>query len=378
MAGDLTRAAAEELLADLVAIPSVNPSLDSAGGGESAIAAFAVQWLRARGLAAQLEEAAPGRPNVHAAAGAGGRDLCLYAHLDTVDAGAMEIDPFAGAVAGGRLYGRGAYDMKGGLAAVLMAAAALAAGGPHGGRLSVALVADEEYASVGADAYVRVHRPAACILTEPTDGRLVLTHKGFVWLEVATRGRAAHGSRWDLGVSAIGRMAPVVAALEAFDRDVLRARQDPLVGPASLHCAVISGGTGVSTYAAQCRLQVERRLLPGESAHAAAAEIERIVRGAAPDAEVAAYFSRPGLVGGMDAPVSRAVLAAAAAVTGTEPTVEGAAYWTDAAIFAEAGIPAVIFGPTGAGAHGSVEWVEVDSVVAVARILVEAARRFWA
>ncbi len=367
----------EGLLSQLVAIPSVNPSLDPAGDGEGAMAAFAAGWLRARGLLAQIEEARPGRPNVHAAAGAGGRDLCLCAHLDTVGVGGMEIDPFAAAVAGGRLYGRGAYDMKGGMAAVMAAAAVLAAEGPRGGRLSLALVADEEYGSVGADAYVRMHRPDGCILAEPTDGRLVLTHKGFLWLEVRTRGRAAHGSRWDLGVSAIGRMAPVVAALEVFDRDVLRARQDPLVGPASLHCAVIGGGTGVSTYAAECRLQVERRLLPGESAHAAAAEMERVVRGAAADAEVRPYFSRPGLVGAVDAPLSRAVVGAGAAVTGAAPPVEGAAYWTDAAIFAEAGIPAVIFGPTGAGAHGSLEWVEVDSVVAVAGVLAEAARRFW-
>ncbi len=365
----------EGLLRDLVAIPSVNPALGE--GNEAAIARFAADWLRSRGLSAAVEEVEPGRANVHAEVGVGGPDLCLYGHLDTVSVRGMTGDPYGASLREGRVYGRGAHDMKGGVAAVMSAAAALAAAGIPRGRLSVALLCDEEWKSIGADAYVRRHHPDACILTEPTDGQLEVTHKGFIWLEVVTRGRAAHGSRWDLGVSAIAGMAPVVSALDAFDRDVLRRREAPLVGPASLHCALIEGGTGVSTYADTCRLQVERRLLPAEDPELASAEIGAVVRAACPDAEVRPYFARTGLVGDATTRVAVAVREAAAGVTGREPDVVGAGGWTDAAVFSAAGVPSVLFGASGAGAHETEEWADLASVVRLARILAEAARRFW-
>ena len=379
----------ERLLAELVATPSVNPSLDPAAGqGEGAIAAFAAEWLRARGLHAEVEEVAPGRVNVHASGGTSGPDLCLCGHLDTVSFAGMPGDPVSARVEDGRLFGRGACDMKSGLAAAMVAAAALVAAGagsrpgparrPARGRVSLALLADEEYMSIGADAYVARHHPDACIVTEPTGGNLVVAHKGFLWLEVLTRGRAAHGSRWDLGVSAIGRMGPVVTALDRFDREVLRGRTAPLVGPASMHCAVIHGGTGVSTYAEECRIQVERRLLPGEAAAAAAAEIRQVVLAACPEAEVRPYFDRLPLVGEGETPVARAVRAAAVQVAGAEPETAGVGYWTDAAVFAGAGIPAVIYGAAGVGAHEAVEWVHLESVVTLSHVLVEAAHRFWA
>src|SRR4029077_15925567 len=144
-------------------------------------------------------------------------------------------------VEGNRVYGRGSYDMKGSAAAVMSAAAALA----HTnllGRVVVALVADEEYASIGAQDFVKRHRADACVLTEPSEGRLILGHKGFVWAEIVTTGRAAHGSRWDLGISAIARMGKIICALEQFDQNELRKRTHPLVGPASQHCALVRGG----------------------------------------------------------------------------------------------------------------------------------------
>jgi len=170
----------------------------------------------------------------------------------------MTIPPFEPRTEDGRIYGRGSYDMKGGVAAILAAAHSLRLR-PARGTVLLALVADEEYASLGAADFVERHSADAAILTEASEGQLIIAHKGFVWVSVRTRGRAAHGSRWDLGVSAIGRMGRIIAALETFDRDVLRRREHPLVGPASQHCALVEGGVGLTTYAPECTLRVERR-----------------------------------------------------------------------------------------------------------------------
>jgi acetylornithine deacetylase len=302
--------------------------------------------------------------------------LVLCAHLDTVGTEGMTIPPFDPAVRDGRLYGRGSYDMKGAAAAVMAAAAALRDGGVRG-RVLLALVADEEHASLGAYDFVRRHSADGCVLTEASAGELVLAHKGFVWAEIVTRGRAAHGSRWDLGVSAIGRMGRVIAALERFDQDELRSRTHPLVGPASMHCARVTGGTGISTYAPECRLEIERRTLPGETAEQVRGELERVVRAAGEDAEITLGLDRPPLTSAPDSPLARCVRDAASAVVGRVPPDRGVGYWMDAAVFAGAGIPAVNYGPDGAGAHEAVEWVDVDSLVSCARVLTESARTFW-
>jgi acetylornithine deacetylase len=203
-----------------------------------------------------------------------------------------------------------------------------------------------------------------------------LGHKGFVWAKVTTAGRAAHGSRWDVGVSAIGKMAPIITALEEFDRIQLRQRVDPLVGPASLHCALISGGVGLSTYAPGCELQVERRTLPGETAAQVRLELDTIVRRVDADAVVECFFHRPPLASDAESRLARVVRDAIAAVTGRRAEEGGVQFWMDAAIFANAGIPTVNYGPTGAGAHEAVEWVDLDSVVTCANVLLEAANRF--
>jgi acetylornithine deacetylase len=305
-----------------------------------------------------------------------GPTVVFCAHLDTVGTAGMTIPPFEPRVEDGRVYGRGSYDMKGSAAALMSAAAALAMAG-DAGRVLVALVADEEYASLGAQDFVKRHKADACIVTEPSEGRLILGHKGFVWAEIITSGRAAHGSRWDLGVSAIGKMGRIIAALEQFDQQELRRRGHPLVGPASQHCALIQGGTGLSTYSPECRLQVERRTLPGESAEQVIEELRTVVRLAGEQAEVRNLLDRPPLLCDAQAPIARSVRDAAAAVTGRAPEEAGVAYWMDAALFAAAGIPTVNYGPAGAGAHEAVEWVDLDSVVSCARVLAEAARRFF-
>jgi acetylornithine deacetylase len=373
----ILQANALDALRLLIRTPSVNPSLaPEEGCTESAIAAAACQWLASRGVRSWTEDAAPGRPNAVAeAGGSSGRTLIFCAHLDTVGTAGMTIPPFEPRVEGARVYGRGSYDMKGSAAAVMAAMAALASS-PSGGRVVAALVADEEHASLGAQDFVRRHTADACLLTEPSEGRLVLAHKGFVWVEIATRGRAAHGSRWDLGVSAIARAGRIIAALEEFDRVDLRCRTHPLLGPASQHCSMISGGSGLSTYAEKCVLQVERRTLPGETSAAVLREIERVIEAAGEQAEVRVLLERPPLVCDPDAEIAGVVRQAATAVTGSAPEEIGVGYWMDAALFAAAGIPTVNYGPAGGGAHEAVEWVDLDSVTACAQVLIETARRF--
>lgn len=367
-----------DLLRNLIAIPSVNPNLAvGEEAGEGPVANFARDWLAARGVTARLEEAGPGRPNVCAETGGGdGPTLVLCAHLDTVSAAGMTIAAYEPRVEGNRVYGRGSFDMKGGAAAIMAAAAAIAAEGRLRGRLLLALVADEEYASIGADDFVRLHRADACILTEPSGGELILGHKGFVWAEITTTGRAAHGSDWAAGVSAIGKMGRIITALEIFDREVLRQRVHPLVGPASLHCSQIQGGAGVSTYAPDCTMRVERRTIPGEDPNQAVSEIAGVISAAGEQAQVIGYFSRPPLLSNPAEPVAVHLREAISAVTGAAPPESGVAYWMDAAVFAAAGIPAVNYGPSGAGAHSAVEWVDFDSVVTVARAVKLAAERF--
>lgn len=377
MSDPLRPAAVLDVLSQLIRIPSVNPSLaPDEGHGETAIAAFVCDWLQAHGVKAWLEEAAPGRPNALGEIRSGdGPTLVLCAHLDTVGTTGMTIPPFEPRVEGDRVYGRGSYDMKGSAGAIMTAAAALARDGLRG-RVLLALVADEEYASVGAFDFVRRHRGDACIVTEPSHGELVLGHKGFVWAEVITTGRAAHGSRWDLGISAIGKMGRIVAALEEFDRNELRKRVHPLVGPASLHCALIQGGAGLSTYAPDCRLKIERRTLPGETVQQVERELQEVIRGAGEDASMNCFFDRPPLTCDREGAIVACVRDAVTKITGGQPAEAGVGFWMDAAVFAQAGIPTVNYGPSGAGAHEAVEWVDLPSVVRCARILVESARRF--
>jgi acetylornithine deacetylase len=287
----------------------------------------------------------------------------------------MEIPPFQPRVENRRVYGRGAYDMKGGAAAAMAALASLK-DAELPGRVRVALVVDEEHSSIGADDFVARHRADACIITEPTEGRLILSHKGFVWCKLTTAGTAAHGSRWDLGVSAIGKMGHIVTRLERFEREVLRNRTHPDLGPASLHCATIEGGSGVSTYASDCTLHVERRTLPGETLDQVTREIEDAVGEAGEESQVDCYFHRTPMVCDPDAAVAMAVRDAAQTVVGSAPEETGVGYWTDAAIFDAAGVPTLNYGPAGEGAHAAVEWVDLDSVLTCTQVLVGAAQRF--
>jgi acetylornithine deacetylase len=371
------------VLQDLVRINSVNPRLDPAAPGEAEIAAYVADALRALGLEVAVHEPQPGRASVvgRLRGSRAGRSLMLNAHADTVDVGGMEA-PFSGEIRDGRLYGRGAFDMKGGLAAMMGAVKALAdAGRPHGGEILLAAVADEEYASLGTEDLVTRYRPDAAIVTEPTGLDICLAHKGFAWFEVTTRGRAAHGSRFDLGVDANMHMGRVLADLDALEKDLRARTPHRLVGPPSLHAATLAGGSGLSTYAASCRLQIERRTIPGERRDAVAGEIRAMLeRQSARDASFEAAFEellvREPFEVAEDAAIVRALTDASTAVLGRRPAYVGQTPWMDAALLAGAGAETVVMGATGAGAHATEEWVELASVHQLAACLAEAAVRY--
>lgn len=373
----LDRSSVLETLQLLIATPSVNPDLaPDEGTGEAKISAVIRDWFSARGIKSWLEDAAPGRPNAIARIGSGNAPtLILCAHIDTVSTSGMTIAPFDPRVEGNKVYGRGSYDMKGGAAAILCTMAKLA-NEDLKGTVMAALVADEEYASIGAQHFVAHHKANACVVTEPSEGRLLLGHKGFVWMEITTEGRAAHGSRWDLGVSAIARMGRIIAALDEFDRTTLRARTHPLVGAASQHCATVHGGAELSTYAPSCALQVERRTLPGETTAQVLDEIRTLISAAGEAANIKLLLDRPPLVCPRDARIAECIRNAATKIHGRAPEEAGVAFWMDAALFAAAGIETVNYGAAGGGAHEAVEWADLDSVVNCAVVLAETARNF--
>jgi acetylornithine deacetylase len=354
------------LLRDLVAIDSVNPSLVPGAAGEGAIAAAIAEHLRRIGLDVEIQEAAPGRPNVIGVLeGRGkGQSLMLCGHVDTVGVEGMTA-PFDPVERDGRLYGRGSQDMKGGVAAMIDAARTIADEGLAAGRLIVAAVVDEEYASLGADALVTRWRADAAVVTEPTDLRIAIGHKGFAWFEVATRGRAAHGSRPREGRDAILRMGRVLHALEALDRRLQSAPAHPLMGTASLHASLIGGGRELSSYPDQCWLKLERRTVTGESDGQVLCELEDLLARLTRDdpefeASVSPLFSRPSY----EVPASHALpRALRAALSGGDQEFIGMSFWTDAAVLGAAAIPSVLFGPGGAGLHSIEEYVEIDDVL---------------
>lgn len=233
------------LLLRMVAIDSVNPSLVSGGAGEREIAAYVADWAGKAGLEVEVLEATAGRPSVvvRARGTGGGRSLLLCGHYDTVTVEGMR-DPGT-RVEGDRVYGRGAYDMKAGLAAALIACRE-AAGRGLAGDVIVAAVADEEHASLGVQEVLATVRADAAIVTEPTELELVVAHRGFVWSEVEVTGRAAHGSRAHLGVDAIVKTGPILTALGALDAE-LGALRHSLLGRGSVHASVIRGGEELST-----------------------------------------------------------------------------------------------------------------------------------
>jgi acetylornithine deacetylase len=361
----------------LVAIDSRNPALTRNGPGEDACARLLAAVLADWGFRVELQESAAGRPNVIArigrtARGEGkdGRVLLFNGHLDTVGVEGMTHAPWDPSVRDGKLYGRGSTDMKGGVAAMCAAAARAARSSPDGlhGEVIVTAVTDEEYQSAGTRTLVQsgIHADAA-IVTEPTRLAICPAHRGFAWLELVVHGRAAHGSRWDIGVDAIALAALVIADLERYQHEVLATRSHALLGRASLHASLVTGGTELSTYPDRCTVQFERRTLPGETAADFTREVEEAcarVRERRPElrAEVKPGFAQAPNEVAPDHPIVRALARSLGHASAAAP-VEGLACWTDAALLTAAGIPAICFGPGDiALAHSAEEYVMVREI----------------
>jgi len=327
-----------------------------------------------------LAEVAPGRLNVVGVArgSGGGRSLLLNAHLDTVGHEGMQ-DGLRARIEDGRMYGRGAYDMKAGLASIMLAGAEAARAGLRGDVI-VTGVCDEEFASLGAHRLAEEWGADAAIVTEPTGERLriALAHKGFTWHEVEVHGRAAHGSRPDEGVDAIVRMGRVLAGIERLSAALAEREPHPLLGPGSIHASLIEGGRELSTYPDRCLLQLERRTLPGESVEDVEAELREILDTAGRDdpdfsAQLRTTLVRPP----METPPGEPIVETIRDVVGRDVELIGVPFWADSAVLSAAGIPTVIFGPGGAGAHAAVEWVDLAQAERCAAALAEVCRR-WA
>lgn len=381
-----------KLLEDLVAIDSVNPTLVPAialpssgqaskpgASGEQRAAEHVQEFLRANGIAAELEEAAPGRPNVIATVGPASAKpaLMIVAHIDTVGAGDMR-EPFTPRVRDGKMYGRGALDIKSGVAAMCAAAVEIVREGARLARpVIIAGVVDEECNSIGTEALLRRgHTADAAIVLEPTDLKLVIAHKGYAWFEIVTHGRAAHGSLPGEGRDAIRIMGRVLVALDELEMRLASRAPHARLGNASLHASLIGGGQELSSYPAECRLQLERRMLPRETEQSAEAELREMLAGLEKqDAEFRATLrgrlgARPAYEIREDAPLVQRTRKIIAHVCGA-CELSGMAAWTDTALLAAAGIPGVVFGPSGRGLHGAEEYVELDSVAQCAAALHE-------
>ena len=371
----------EPLLRDLVSINSINPDLVPGSPGEGEIAHYIADWLKLNGLEVELSESVPGRPNVVGIAPGtgGGRTLLLNGHMDTVGVAGM-TDGHQPRIEGGRLYGRGAYDMKGGVAACMLAVAEAKKLDLRGDVIFTGVI-DEEYASLGTtDLAKRFHADGA-IVAEFTELQLILAHRGFVWLEVETIGKAAHGSRADLGLDAIVKMGKVLTEIEKLDLALRANPTHPLLGSGSLHASLIRGGQELSSYPERCLLSVERRTLPGETPEAVEAEFLAIVEELQQSdpsfqAVVRRGIDRSPLETLEDADIVQALQAASVKVLDSPSPIAGVPFWTDAAVLSAAGIPSVLFGPAGSGAHAIEEWVDLASVKTCAEIYLATALEF--
>ena len=368
------------ILQKLVQINSVNPGLDENGLGEEEISRFIHRELLELGIDTDLDEIEPGRFNVTARIkGEGnGSSLMLNAHTDTVGVQGMD-DPFSGEIREGKLYGRGSYDMKGSIAAMLAAAKSICGKKIKlTGDLVLSFVADEEYESIGAQAVVRKIKTDHAIVAEPTDLKICTAHRGFGIWKISVHGKTAHGGNHHLGIDANMNSGALLSELKELSARLHSEKEHPLCGVASLHVPLISGGRSLFIYSDECMLHVERRTLPGETEKSIESEIMRLldrVENNIPGfrAELTPVIWRSPYEIDRDEPVVQKLHRSVSKLTGNEPDYIGHTWWEDSAIFGEAGIKTVVIGPKGGGIHEDLEWVEMESVQRLAEIFIEMA-----
>jgi acetylornithine deacetylase len=373
--------------AELVKIPSINPDLNPGADGEAAIARAIAERLRQTpGIQVELQDAGNGRPNVIAIAGSGsGPALMLNGHIDTVGVAGMDA-PFDPVIDAGKLYGRGASDMKGAVASMIVLLEEIARVDDFPGRVIATFVVDEEYASIGTQAICREierWRPDAALVLEGTALDVSIAHKGFVWATITTRGRAAHGSRYQDGIDAIAHMGRVICEIDDLAGDLLKRAPHRYVGPPSMHASTIRGGQELSSYPEACVLEIERRTIPGESAEQVEAELRAILERLAAKDPVFRATLEIGLVRhpfeiAEDAAIVRLVSAAVERRLGRTPDLIGGMGWMDSALLSDVGVPTAIFGPAGGGAHAVIEWADLESLYDFTVILADAVQEFCA
>ncbi len=367
------------LTRSLVSTPSVNPQLEEGGSGEREAATLVAEWLDLWGLDTRITEISPNRFNVIAKLDGEGPTLLLNGHLDTVGVGGMIVPPFDAKVEGGRIWGRGSCDMKAGLAAILATTKRLVEEGPRP-NLIVAMTADEEHASLGMYALVDSFPSADfAIVTEPTRLAVMPAHKGFLWVRAVFEGRAAHGSRPDLGIDAIRHAALYVSALDDYGDQLTSRPAHPLLKHGSVHAGTIQGGSAASVYPDLCEIVLERRTMPGEKPEKVLQEFQRILdelseREEDLSASLEQMLERPGTEVPEDSRLVQGLLEVGQG-HGIPPVVEGMTAWVDAALLNEIGIPAVCYGPGDiAQAHSADEWVELAQIEKCADVLESFAR----
>lgn len=372
-----------ETLQQLVRINSVNPMLVPGAPGEEEIGTFLAQTLRNMNLEPEIDWLEPGRVNVTGIlkGSGGGRSLMINAHTDTVGVHNM-VDPFSASISDGRLFGRGAEDMKGGIAATLTMARALI---EHKiqlkGDLIFAFVADEEYGSIGTERLLEKYQTDAAIVTEPTALDICLAHKGFGLFEVSTTGKATHGSKPEEGIDANMHMGRILAELDRLSQKLRDTSPHPLLGVPSLHIPVINGGTEPFTYAETCTMQLERRTLPGETLGEVLSEFNIIIKKLLAQDDTFKATIKPVLWrDSYESTITNKIVTTLSDsvkdVTGREPSYIGHPWWEDSGLIGKAGIDTVIIGPKGGGLHTSKEWVDIQSVLDLASILLDVTMKF--
>jgi acetylornithine deacetylase len=367
------------LLQELIQINSVNLSLSQKGTGEGEIAQYIGGYLKKIGLDIRYQEVGKDRLNVIGIlkGTGGGQSLMLNGHTDTVSVERMEINPFEPENKDGRIYGRGALDMKSGLAAQIMAVQSIIESGRTlKGDLILTFVADEEYASIGTEAVLKEYSANAAIICEPTNLDIIIAHKGFAWTKIEIFGRAAHGSLPEKGIDAIVKAGKVLTEIENLGENGLTQKKHPLLGSPSIHASLISGGIGLSTYPDYCKIELERRTLPGEDRKTMIEEMQTILQDTKSKdnqfkADFEVFFFRHAFEISQEQPIVKSLSRAYELVEVEKPEFKGMGGWIESALLAEVGIPTVIFGPSGEGAHASIEYVDFDSVVTTTEILIE-------
>ena len=372
-----------KLTQELVRINSISPDLVPDAAGEAEIVQWCAAWLSARGF--EVQQVGPAeRPSIIGIARGtgGGKSLMLNGHVDTVGVAGYDGDPFAAEVRDGNVYGRGTFDMKAGVAAI-MVAGARAANAKLAGDVIVTLVSDEEFGSQGTQDALAAVTADAAIVTEPSEMHLVLAHRGFAWFEIELIGLAAHGSMPHQGVDAIAHAGLVMRALDDLRARFESALPHPLLGCSAVRVSMISGGTDAATVAESCTLTIERRMLPAETPDSVEAELRDLLdtlKAAHSEFqfELRRLVARGAFEADLDGPIVRAVADSAERVLGRPAASRGEPFWTDAGLILEAGIPCLLIGVDGGGAHAATEWATVESIEQLTDILEGAIRAFCA